>query len=210
MNRSAWIGVGLLAASLLAFWYEGRFARGETLALEHRLRVIREVPTSEREARRLSWNGQVPALARTEALVRPLVEGTGVLQTTFSFVAPGTTEDGRPLALRGSTVLCARLSPWAWVTGAPLELVEKLLAAEGPPGRVLAELAKSQFIVWAGVDQAQLERLRGLARRRYGRDVLVPGWTDGEKLHVTLRFDVVDALAAGKPQFERLRPLRSQ
>ncbi len=207
MKRSAWIGLGLLTVSLPVFWYEARFASGEIAALKHRLRVIREMPASEREARRLSWNGQVPELSRTEALVRPVVQGGGVLETTFSFVAPGMTEDQRPLALRGSTVLAAHLSPWAWVTGAPLELFGELLAAEGPPGEILEELAKSQFIVWAGVEKEELERLRDLARKRYGRDVLVPGWSDGRKLHVTLRFDVVEALAAGESGFERFRAL---
>ena len=47
VNRSAWIGVGLLAASLPTFWYAGRFARGEIAALKPRLKVIREVPVSE-------------------------------------------------------------------------------------------------------------------------------------------------------------------
>jgi len=144
-------------------------------------------------------------LIETEDLVRPVVEAGGLLETTFLFVAPNV--DGRISAARGATVLCALLAPHAWVVGPPLDYMEQLLGAAGPPGAELNELARAQFTVWAGVERSQLERLRSLAHTKYGRDVLVPGWTDGKLLHVTLRFDVAEGLAAKQPRFERFRVL---
>jgi len=205
VKSSRWWSLLLLLATLPALWLVGRFAWGEVSAIPSRLEALQGSTLTQREVDHLSWQEHVPALTETEALVRPVVEAGGLLETTFLFVAPNV--DGRFPATRGATVLCSWLTPHAWAIGAPLDYMERLLGVAEPPGAELNELARAQFIVWAGVERSQLERLRALAHTKYGRDVLVPGWTDGKLLHVTLRFDVAEGLAARQPQFERFRPL---
>ena len=175
-------------------------------ATKERLQHIRTSSLEQREETTLTWNGSVPYLFETRELVRPVLEGDGVLDVEYAFVVPmGAAK--RPAAVRGATILTWLDAPRVWVLGPPLELLESWLQPGRPPAPDMVEIAGCAFIVWAGVSKTERDALLATAQSIYGRPVQIPGRSPHPDLHVTLRFDVAEGLAKNDPSFERFRSL---
>jgi hypothetical protein len=210
MSRSRLLGFLLLAAVVRPAWLASRQAWSCVAAAPGWVRNVAASDSYDRAHRTLEEFVHVPRIREAAALARPAVSTSGIFETSFGFVTPGVDPRTLP-ALRGATLLLYELAPRAWVAWAPSEYLEgELRLADAPLGPYLHALSACPFIIWTGIDAAEMERFHALTNRRFGREVLVPGWTNGTDLHVSLRFDVARGLADGAAEFRRFALLARQ
>jgi hypothetical protein len=152
----------------------------------------------------------VPEVFLVADLLRPVFDGLGALDGRFVLVLAGSRENPHT-TLRAHSILTYDLAPFAWSFWLPLDMLESWIGDPTAPGGLHPELLQwidgTEVFVFQGISSDRVAQVRETVRRRTGTDILVPGVSVGERVHVLLIASLPARIASGDPAAQRYRGL---